>query len=113
MNTVLSGLTGSRCFVFLDDIVLYAKTLSEHDSKLREVFGRIRKYNLKLQPDKREFLRKEVYYLGNLITENRVLPDPGKVSVVENFPQPTSVKPLKSFLGMTCYYRKFIHRFSK
>jgi hypothetical protein len=48
MNSVLSGLTGSRCFLFLDDVVIYAKSLAEHDAKLREVFSRFRKYNLKL-----------------------------------------------------------------
>jgi hypothetical protein len=48
MNSVLSGMTGSRCFVFLDDVVIYAKSLAEHDVKIREVFSRFRKYNLKL-----------------------------------------------------------------
>ena len=56
MNTVLSGLTGTRCFVFLDDIVIYANSLADHDRKLRDVFGRLRKNYLKLQPDKCEFL---------------------------------------------------------
>jgi hypothetical protein len=69
INTVLSGLTGTRYFVFLDDIVIYANSLSEHDAKLREMFGRIRKYNLRLQPDKCEFLHKEVIYLDHVITE--------------------------------------------
>jgi len=64
MNNVLSGLTGTRCFVFLDDIVIYANSLVDHDRKLRDVFRRLRRYNLKLQPDKCEFLRKEVIFLG-------------------------------------------------
>jgi hypothetical protein len=58
MNIVLSGLTGARCFVFLDDIVIYAISLVDHDRKLRDVFRRLRKYNLKLQPDKFEFFIK-------------------------------------------------------
>jgi hypothetical protein len=98
MNTVLSGLTGTRCFVFLDDIVVYANSLSEHDFKLREVFGRIRKYNLKLQPDKCKFLRTEVSYLGHVITKEGVRPEPRKVEAIENFPKPNSTKNLKSFL---------------
>jgi hypothetical protein len=94
INTVLSGLTGTRCFVFLDDIVRDANSLSKHDAKLREVFGRIRKYNLRIQPDKCEFLRKEVSYLGHVITEQGVRPDPGKVKVIESFPRPDSTKKL-------------------
>jgi hypothetical protein len=112
-NSVLSGLTGSRCFVFLDDVVIYARSLAEHDAKLREVFARFRKYSLKLQPDKCEFLRKEVHYLGHLITENGVRPDPTKVEAVEKFPRPVTEKQLKCFLGMVGYYRKSIPKFSK
>jgi hypothetical protein len=112
MNSVLGGLTGSRCFVFLDDVVIYAKSLAEHDLKLREVLARFRKYNLRLQPDNCEFLRKEVNYLGHLIAENGVGPDPTKVEAVEKFPRPVTEKQLKNFLGMTGYYRKFIPIFS-
>jgi len=52
MNVVLSGLTGFRCFVFLDGIVVYTRSLAEHDSKLREVFDRISENNLKLKMEK-------------------------------------------------------------
>jgi hypothetical protein len=75
MNVVLSGLTGSRCFVFLDDICVYAKSLSEHDTKLREVFDRLRENRLKLKAEKCQFLRKEVNYLGHVISERGVFPD--------------------------------------
>jgi hypothetical protein len=89
------------------------KSLREHDTRLREVFSQYRKYNLKLQPDKCEFLRKEVNYLWHLITEEGVRLDPQKVIAIENFPAPTCEKQLKSFLGMASYYRRFIPRFSK
>jgi hypothetical protein len=94
-------------------MVIYAKSLAEHDTKLREVFARFRKYILKLQPDKCEFLRKEVNYLGRLITEEACRPDPSKVEVIETFLQPRNEKQLKIFLGMIGYYRRFIPRFRK
>jgi len=72
MNIVLDGLTGSRCFVFLDDIVVYARSLAEHDTKLREVFDIIRVNRLKLKPAKCEFLRKEAGYLEHIISGNGV-----------------------------------------
>jgi len=63
MNSVLCGLTGTRCFVYLDDIVIYAKSLADHNIKLREVLDRLRTYRLTLQPEKCEFLLKEVTYV--------------------------------------------------
>ena len=112
MNTALSGLTGTRCFIFLDDIILYANSLEDHDKKIRDVFRRLRQNNLKLQPEKCEFLRKEVTFLGHKISEKGVEPDSRKVEAVENFPRPNTVKQLKSFLGLTSYYRKFVPQFS-
>jgi len=100
MKNVLSGLTGTRCFVFLDDIVIYANSVADHDRKLRDVFRRLRKYNLKLQTDKREFLRKEVSFLGHKISEHGIKPNACKVESVENFSTPKTVKQLKSFLGL-------------
>jgi len=112
MNVVLSGLTGSHCFVFLDDIVVYAKSLADHDAKIRQVFDRLRENNLKLKPEKCEFLKKEVSYLGHFISENGVLPDKTKTKVIEEFPTPQTVKQLKIFLGLMSYYRRFIPGFS-
>jgi hypothetical protein len=74
--------------VFLDDIVLYARSLAEHTTKLREVFDRIRENRLKLKPEKCELLRKEVSYLGHVISENGVLPERNKTKAVEEFPTP-------------------------
>jgi hypothetical protein len=65
MNSVLSVLTGTRCFVYLDDIVIYAKSLADHNIKLLEVMDRLRTYRLKLKPERCEFPRKEVNYLGH------------------------------------------------
>jgi hypothetical protein len=93
--------------------VIYVKPLNEHDSKLREVFGKFRKFNLKLQPDKCEFLCTEVNFLGHTIMEKGVLPGPRKVTAIETYPIPTNIKQLKSYLGMASYYRKFIPNFSR
>ena len=73
MISVLSGLTGTRCFLYLDDIVIYTRSLADHNTKLREVLNRLRTHRMKLQPDK--CLRKEKY-LGHQITEVGVRPDP-------------------------------------
>jgi len=113
MDQVLSGLQGTELFVYLDDIVLYASSLREHEIKFKKLAERLRKANLRLQPDKCEFLRKEVTYLGHVIGENGVRPDPKKIEAVENFPRPHNPKAIKQFLGLAGYYRRFLPDFSK
>jgi len=72
MDLILSGMQGSKIFVYLDDIVLYASSLTEHEIKFEKLITRLREVNLKLQPDKCEFLRKKVTYLGHIIGEDGV-----------------------------------------
>jgi hypothetical protein len=72
-------------------------SLAEHDTKLREVFDRIRENRLKLKPETCEFLRKEVSYLGHVISENGVLPELTKTKAVQGFATPQDVKQLRTF----------------
>lgn len=113
MDNILLGIQNERCLVYMDDIIVYSPTIHEHISRLTEVFKRLRKANLKIQPDKCEFLRKEVAYLGHLITQEGVKPNPAKIECIHNFPVPTTPKEIKSFLGLAGYYRRFIPNFAK
>lgn len=113
MNSVLSGLQGLQCFVYLDDVVIYASSLEEHTLKLKTIFDRLRLNNLKLQPDKCEFLKREVSYLGHVISEQGVQPNPEKVNAIKNYPVPKDAKMIKQFLGLVGYYRRFIKNFAK
>lgn len=113
MDQTLSGLQGSQLFVYLDDIVIYASSMKEHSCKFNKLAERLRAAGLKLQPDKCEFLRKEVSYLGHIISEEGVRPDPGKIESVKRFPRPINAKNIKQFLGLAGYYRRFIPGFSR
>ena len=113
MNTVLTGLNGIKTFVYLDDIIIYARDIPDHSKKLQEVFERLRQFNLKLQPTKCEFMRKEVNYLGHVITDQGVRPDPRKIQCVMDYPVPRNSTDIKSFLGLSGYYRRFIPDYGK
>jgi len=112
MANVMAGLIGIKCLVYLDDIIIYGKNLNDHNQKLIDVFERLRIHNLKIEPDKCEFLKKECLFLGHIISEHGIKPDPNKITSVMNFPAPKNVKQIKSFLGLSGYYRKFINNYS-
>ena len=113
MDLTLTGLIGTEHFVYLDDIVIYANTLEEQGIKFNNLAERLRKANLHLQPDKCEFLRPEVGYLGHIIDKNGVRADSKKIITVKNFPIPRTQKNIKQFLGLAGYYRQFIDGFQK
>jgi len=102
-----------NCLVYLDDIIIFGENLKVHNERLRDVFARLRSYNLKLQPDTCEFLGKGVLCLGHRLTCKSLLPDESKLSAVKEFPVLNTAKKLKGFLGLTSYYRRFIPNFSK
>lgn len=113
MDNVLSGLQGNELFVYMDDIVIYARSIKEHEVKFERLMKRLKEANLKLQPDKCEFLRQEVAYLGHIICADGVRPDPDKIKSIMRFPRPKNPKNIKQFLGLSGYYRRFIPNFSK
>ncbi|KAL4101226.1 hypothetical protein QTP88_021246 [Uroleucon formosanum] len=113
MDNVLSGIIGIKCLVYLDDIIIYGNNLIDHNNKLIDVFGRFRAHNLKIQPDKCEFVKRECIYLGHVISETGIRSDPKKIQAVLDYPEPMNVKKNKSFLGLSGYYRKFIENYSE
>lgn len=113
MEAVMRGLTWKFCLIYLDDIIVFSRTFNEHISHLRQVFDRLRAANLKLKPSKCFFAKREISYLGHVVNNNGIHPDPGKVSAVSEFPTPNSLKELRAFLGLSGYYRRFIQDYAK
>lgn len=113
MDNVLRGLQGKICLVYMDDIIIFSTSLQEHISNLKLVFERLQDNNLKIQLDKSEFLKKNVEFLGHVITPEGIKPNPKKIETILNFPIPKNPKEIKSFLGLVGYYRKFIKNFAK
>ena len=88
MESVLAGLTGERCIVYIDDIVVPGATFEQHLTNLREVFTCLRSANLKLKPKKCNLAGREVEYLGYVVSADGLSTDPKKVESVRAFPVP-------------------------
>ena len=113
MQAVLAGLEWNSCFVYLDDILIASRTLEEHLRHIKEVFGRLRDAGLRLKPKKCLLLRNEVPYLGHVISDDGIRPDPAKTDKVKSFPVPHDVTTLRQFIGLASYYRRFVPGFAK
>lgn len=113
MNNILAGLIGKTCFVYLDDIIVFGTSLENHLKNLQLVLERLENSNLKIQLDKCEFLKRETEFLGHIVTPEGVKPNPDKIQKILDWPLPKTEKEIKSFLGMTGFYRRFVKDYSK
>ncbi|KAF1321051.1 Retroelement pol polyprotein, partial [Globisporangium splendens] len=97
--------------VYLDDICVFSATLEEHLKYLEILFKALREEKLYAHRAKCKFAVQEVSFLGRTVTKNGLAVDKLKTTAIENWPTPTTVKELQSFLGLAGYYRRFIYRF--
>jgi hypothetical protein len=109
-ETVLRGLTGESCLVYLDHVIVIGRTFQEH-LNLRKVFHRFREAHLKLNPEKCQLFQKEVRYLGHIVSPEG-LTDPEKLEAVREWPTPRNRHEVRRFLGLCTYYRRFISGFA-
>ena len=98
---------------YIDNILVYSRTLEEHLDYLQKVIARLRSTNLRLKPSKCEFVQAKVEYLGHVITPSGLQTTPHLTSAVLAFPRPSNVHEVQRFLGMSSCYRKFICNFVK
>jgi Reverse transcriptase (RNA-dependent DNA polymerase)/RNase H-like domain found in reverse transcriptase len=113
MNNILHGLTGTNCLVYLDDIIIMGNSLENHLNNLNVVLKRLADFNLKIQLDKCEFLKRETEFLGHVVTRNGVKTNPEKIKKILDWPCPKNDKEIKQFLGLAGYYRRFIKDYAK
>ncbi|XP_062380954.1 uncharacterized protein LOC134069109 [Sardina pilchardus] len=99
--------------IYLDDVILFSSDFSSHLAHLEQVFARLEAHGLKLQPAKCSLFQRSVKYLGHVVGADGVSTDPEKTAAVQDWPVPTTVKEVRSFLGFVGYYRRFIPGFSK
>lgn len=113
MQATMSDLVFQIVLVYLDDLLVFSSTFSDHLVRLETVLKRLKETGLKVKMEKCHFLQPEVRFLGHQVSAQGIGTDPDKVSAVKQWPIPRTVKELRSFLGFCSYYRRFIEGFSQ
>jgi len=107
-NLIMEGIV----VVYLDDILIFTKTKEEHEQAVRRVLQVLKENKLFLRPEKCEFCKQWIEYLGLIILENEVSMDPVKVAEVQEWPTPKNKTDIQAFLGFVNFYRRFVRDFS-
>ncbi len=113
INNILHDMINWLVFVYLDDILIFSLSPSEHEQHVRQVLQRLLENKLYAKAEKCEFHVSTVSFLGHIIAQGRAQMDPTKVSAMSEWPTPTSLKQLQRFLGFANFYRRFIHNYSR
>lgn len=112
MEKTVGDMNLLQVLVYLDDLIVFGKSLEEHEERLIKVLDRLGEAGLKLSLDKCQFCLPQVKYLGHIVSAEGVSPDPQKIEAVTTWPQPHDLKSLRSFLGFCGYYRRFIANYA-
>jgi len=112
MERILVGLPWQILMIFLDDVIVHAKSFEEVVRRLRLVFERLRSANLKLSTTKCVLFQRKVTLLGHVVSGDKVSTDPSKTEAVSAWVVPRSAAEVRSFLGLTSYYRLFIYGYA-
>jgi hypothetical protein len=113
MTEVFKDVGDSFLKVFVDDLNVHSEEWQVHLQHLGAVLSRLREVNLKLNPSKCCFVAASVVFLGHVVNKEGTRPDPSKIDAMRGFPTPTIVTTVRSFLGLTGYYRNYIKGYSK
>lgn len=112
MDRVLAGLQWEIFLVYLDDIVVLGRDVTEMLERLSQVFTRLHEANLKLKPSKCCLFWEQVAYLGHIVSARDVATNPRKIQKVVEWPTPRNISEVCQFIGLVSYYRHFVHDFA-
>lgn len=112
MDRVIPSALRDFVFVYMDDLLVVSKDFDTHLSRLQSVAKCLRDANLTINVGKSKFCMKEIKYLGHIVGNGCIKPDPGKVDAITNFPVPRTVRQVRSFLGMCGWYHRYISGFA-
>ena len=112
MDNLLRPFTNSFVVVYLDDILIFSRSWEEHLQHIQQVLNTLRQHQLYANLEKCSFGMTQIQYLGYIVDEHGVHVDPAKIQVIRDWPAPTTLTELRSFLGLANFYRRFVLGFS-
>lgn len=112
INECLFKFLGEFATAYLDDILIYSKTLVEHRRHVRAVLEKLGQYGLQADVDKCEFDVRETKFLGMMVSTSGLRMDPQKTAAISSWQAPQNTKDVRAFLGLVNFYRRFIGQFS-
>jgi hypothetical protein len=113
MQDVLGDVHLKTCLIYLDDIIIFARTFEEHLERLEQIMQRINEAGLKLAPMKCRLFFERVVYVGHEVSKDGIAPDPEKTRCIRDWPEPQTPEEVRKFLGFAGYYRKFVKNFAR
>jgi len=113
MNDIFRPHLDDFVAVYIDDIVVFSKTKAEHLKHLRKVLSILRKNKLYGRMSKCDFMKEEIAFLGHVVSGKGIQVDPHKTKTIEEWETPVSISEIRSFLGLTNYYKKFVKDYAK
>jgi len=112
MNSVFQEFLDEFVIIFIDDILVYSKSLEEHEVHLRRVMEKLRELKLFAKLSKCSFWQREMGFLGHIVSVEGVSVDLEKIEAIRDWPRPTNATEIRNFLGLAGYYRRFIKGFA-
>jgi len=112
MHIILKDMLYIQCLCYLDDIVVFADSPEQLLERLDAVFSRLRHYGLKAKPSKCVFFKSPIEFLGHLVSQDGIEPQPAKLDSIRNWPTPHCLRDVQAFCGLAGYYRRFVKDFA-
>ncbi|CAM5144591.1 unnamed protein product [Natator depressus] len=112
MEKVVGDMNLLQVLVYLDDLIVFGRTLEEHEERLLKVLDRLEDYGLKFSIDKCQFCRTSVKYVAHVVSQEGVSTDPDKIEALTTWPCPSNYRELKTFLRFSGYYRRFAKNYA-
>uniref|UniRef100_A0A2S2R9P6 RNA-directed DNA polymerase n=1 Tax=Sipha flava TaxID=143950 RepID=A0A2S2R9P6_9HEMI len=113
LNKILGPEILKFAVIYVDDIHVSSKTFKEHVQHLQAIFNKFREHKVTININKSKFFRKQIRFLGHIISTTGIMMDPEKTRAIQNFHPPRNKKQIQSFLGFINFYRKYIRNLSQ